>query len=460
MANFGLVAQLAPIGDLGYQVSFDGREGMVYNSKIMRISMLNTPKKFDDFDKDIRLKEFQIGYRFNPGKLGLKKLSINKRLYGVKGYSLYPGLSTGLSFVSEKNANNTIDRGDYGIHLMPSYNLNVPFCGIEFTLNSTLYFKNATSLGRFKFAPSIAFKFDGLFEILDESIDLGSSTKFHTLSTVVDKVEYTQDEKRVHYHIEENLYNKDYYYWAIGNFSGFTPRYTYTKQLPYVGRTQFVGLGYNIRFNQTAFDLIVETGKQGYASNLKRESFAHDPKPKDNGINKDSSIFAAEGQQSRIFFRYGIDIYQMVMRALSATPNNSNEQVLSKSTKTSSNRNGAFRVMGGLGAGYAIVQKPHFIYSGAQEKLNKRYLEKPDLLHNSFNDPTKSKSGFIGHGFISVEYGLVCFEWSTTLLFNGPLSTSGTLRNFSISYIFPMYRIKKAYKDIKAQKEYMEENAE
>lgn len=458
-----LAAQHVPVGTAGWQFGPKGSQGFVMNAKNLRISQLNSRVfNSNSYLEDVRTKQNQVLYRFtnpflrNSGK-GLLK---NTRKLGMMGYSMYPSMAVGMAWTVEQSATSDWSRDDAGIAIVPSFNIALPFTEIEFNLNGTYYFKGSTSLGKFQFQPSIGFKFDGLFEMLGHDVDLKSETDLVTYKMVVDDIQYLTDKTVVSYHYATGVKTQQYYSWTVEAFGGLTPRYTFTRPMPYVGKTEFIGLGYSLRALNSGFDIIAETGKQGYASMLNYPAYTYDPEPESAAIAKDSGRFSAVGRQTRIYARYSIDLKELLFSMISQSPD-PGETVISKSTTkfAAAKKSNAFRVMGGVGVGYAWVKKPEFVYDDARVALDKRFDENPDMLHNAWNDPQKAKSGLLVHYFVAVEFGVMGVEWGTTQLKDSPLSSSGPYRNISVYYTLPISKIAVNWKSVKEEKRKLAERA-
>lgn len=461
--NIYLFAQQVPVGTAGWQISPNGSQGFVMNSKNLRISQL-TSKVFNSntYLQDVRTKQNQILYRFTKPFLTEKNtaFSVNKRKLGMMGYSIYPSLAVGIAWAKEQSANSDLERDDAGFALVPALNLALPFSEIEINFNTTYYFNGNTSLGKFKFQPTIGFKADGLFEMLGHDVELKSQTDMVTMKTVVDKVDYTTEKTTISYHYQVDAKSNQYYSWTVLGFGGITPRYTFTRPMPYVGKTEMLGIGYNLRGMNSGLDFIAETGKQGYASMLNSPAYTYDPEPEGAKIAEDSGRFSSVGTQTRLFARYSIDLKELLFNFLSSTPD-PGETVLSKNTTKfgASKKSNAFRVMGGIGFGYAWVKKPEFVYEGARAALDKRFEENPDMLHNGWNDPQKIKSGVLVHYFVAIEFGVMGIEWGTTQLRSSPLSNSGAYKNIALYYTFPLGKIASNLKGIREAKRKLIERA-
>lgn len=459
---FAIWAQHIPVGTAGWQLGPKGFQGYVLNSRNWRVAQLTSPVyNSHGYLGDVRTKQNQILYRIANPLLpkSPKSLFLNRRKLGIAGYSFYPSIAAGLAWVKEQSANSDLSVEDAGISIVPSLNLALPFSEIEFNLNTTYYFKGRTSLGKFNFQPTIGFKVDGLFEMLGHDVDLKSSTELTTLSTVIDDVKYNGDgTKTISYHYAVNTKRNEYYSWTILAFGGLTPRYTFTRPMPYIGKTEMLGLGYNLRGMNSGLDIIAETGNVGYASMAAYPAYTYDPVPQDRSIAEDSGLFSSVGKQTRVFARYSIDLKELLFGLLSQQPD-PGETVLAKSTTkfAASKKSNAFRVMGGIGFGYAWVQKPKFIYEGAEAAMEKKLFENPDMLHNGWNDPRKIKNGLVVHYFVAIEFGVMGVEWGTTQLRSTPLSAGKPYSTISLYYTFPIIKMYDNYKGIKqARKKLLE----
>lgn len=458
--QFKLQAQLLPLGTGGWQRSLDGRQGFVYESHNLRINQLSKTLFKNDDLKEFKLAETQVMFRITPYTMGMrknpeaaiKKLTLNRRKHGIFGCSVYPQINVGLTFLKEftKVNSNYQASSVTGLVVTPGYNIALPFCVVEANLNTTYYFKNTNAFGRFHFTPSIGFKFDGLLELLDVETELGQQSieaidrkiVDNTSSTSRREGDYIVTTTTTNFHYELEVDNREYYYRSVSNFGGLTLRYLKGRNVAWSGNTTMFGIGYTTRFNMAGLDAILEHGTQGYSSSLVAPIYTYRPELADIDIDKQSNEFAAEGTQTRLFARYSFDALQVIMRYLnrksSATGGDRSRGV--KTTK-GSQRNGAFRMMAGIGLGYAFVQKPVFLSNTAQQKKNDWFAANPEILRYAPNDATRTKSGFLYHAFLAIEFGVIGIEWSMTPLFDSPLSTTGRYSDFTVHYTIPIRKI-------------------
>ena len=463
-------AQLVPLGTAGWQSSLDGRQGITYESNNFKFNFLGKTENKNDLLNEKRQNEFQFLYRLTPYTMGLrknpdakiKKLTINKRTDGIYGYSIYPQINMGLTFLSgyDKSINARQSSG-WGITLNPSYNLALPYVVIEAGLNGSYYFKSTSSSGKFRVTPTLSLKFDGLLELLESDVELGQQTDEAISRQIVDNtsVSYKRDgdyeikTTTTQFHYELEMDSRAYYYRTVANFGGISLRYTKGRDIIWSGNTKMFSLAYTKRFNMTGLDFIVDHGTQGYSSSLQNPTYTYKPETTDLNIDQNSSEFIAEGTATRIYGRYSFDALQLFMRfANKKSAANKGDVSLSKTTKTGSNKNGALRVMAGIGLGYAFIEKPKFIFDQAQAKKDAWFAANPDILRNAQNDPTRTKSGFLYHAFVSIEFGVIGVEWGFTPMFNAPLSTTGKFSDFTVNYTLPIKRIVKSVRKIKAQR--------
>ncbi len=420
-------AQIAPQGSMGFQVNTLGR-GFLMESKNFRYGLLFAP---ENADAKLFKHNFEIRYAFQQ-----ENLSKGTRFAGFKGWSVYPQIAGGLTLFSEGNALDNKLSKSWGLTATPSLNFTLPFCVFELGAQTNFYFKNNTSQGKFSFIPTLSVRLDGLLEVLDpELTNAGNYGKFVT--TKVGETRSTTDNGYMRTTTVTSFYETEYktfsyVYKSINPFSGITPRFTYSDE-KYAGKTQMYGIGYYYRFSQFMLDGILETGTQGYASELTKPVFIQKPKIEDNPINKDSSQFNATSKQTRIFVRTGIDVHHFLKRLILGVP-----ESVSRPTPL-------VRVMGGGGIGYAFTSAPTYINEAANLAKDEQMNSMPDLWRNPINDARRTENGLLYHGFFSFEFGVVSFEMSYTWLAKSPLSMGA--RNFVISYTLPLVQLNEKRKE-------------
>lgn len=423
-------AQIAPIGSLGLQATQEGK-GLLLETKSFRFGTL-----FNEANAVQPFQEFKLEYRY---AFQQKKISYGTRYAGIRGWSIFPQIAGGI--MTRREEDNVTKKlvADYGIVLTPSINIAIPFGVIELGGQTQFLFKGNTTREKFNFVPTLGIRLDGLFEMLDpEMTNTGKYGSFVT--TKVGETRSTSDNgyqktTRITSYYKTEYKEYDYYYKSINAFHGLTPRYTVSNR-PFAGKSQMLGLGYFYRFKQNCLDVIVENGTHGYASEMNDQVFIQNVENKENRINKDANRFIAEGRQTRIYARFGYDVHHMLKRFFSGafTAN------LDKPTP-------AFRVLGGLGFGYAFVEKPRFVNEGADQLKDEQFKNAPDLWRNPINDVRRTKSGWMYHAFLTVEYGVVSLECSYSILLNSPLSRGGI--NMGVSYTLPLSLMKKHYQEYK-----------
>lgn len=416
-------SQIAPWGSLGFQINSLGK-GYVMESKLFRYGLL---LEHDNAESKISKHNFEMRYAFQQ-----EQVSLGTRFGGFSGWSIYPQITGGMTLFNEENKSTLIKGKSWGLTATPSINVTLPFCLIELGAQTNFYFKGkATSQGKFSFIPTVSFRFDGLFEVLDpEFTNAGSYGKY--VNTIVGSKVSVSDNgyqrtttTTTYYKTEYKVF--DYTYKTISPFFGLTPRFTYSDEL-YSGKTQMYGLGYFFRFDQFLFDGIIETGKQGYASELTNPVLIQKPKVKDNPINKNAAQFNATSQQTRFYVRTGLDLHHFVKRLILGVP-----ESVSRPTPL-------LRFMGGMGLGYAITSSPTYINPDAAAIKDEQLSSSPDIWRHPYNDARRTANGLLYHTFLSLEFGVVSFEFSKTWLAKSPLSAGA--RNFVVSYTIPLHLIK------------------
>jgi hypothetical protein len=470
MYSVSLNAQLVPLGTAGINSSLDGRTGITFESNNLKFNFLSKSQNKGDLLQEKKQNEFQLLYAINPYTMGLrknpnakiKKLTANKRTCGLFGYSAYPQINLGFSVLSDYDYSKQINQSSgWGLTLNPSYNLALPYVIIEAGLNGSYYFSSTPSSGKFRFTPTLGLKFDGLLELLESEMELGQQTDELINRMIVDKTsvkyeragDYEFKTTTTSYHYELEMESRAYYYRTVADFGGLALRRTKGRDVIWSGNTDMFSVGYVGRFKQTGLDVILDFGTKGYSSSLQNPTYTFRPEDTDLAVDETSSEFIAEGKITQVYARYSFDAWQMLMRALFKVGNKgAGDVTVARKTKRGSNKNGAFRVMAGIGLGYALIEKPKFIFDNAQAKKDAWFAANPDILRNAQNDPTRTTSGFLYHAFLSVEFGVIGVEWGFTPLFNAPLTTTGKFSDFTVNYTLPLRRIAKVAKQLKAKR--------
>jgi hypothetical protein len=422
-------AQIAPGGSAGVQLNSLGR-GYLFETKNFRLGLLQP----HHLENGSFLKP-SVEYRY---AFQQEKLSMGTRFGGFSGWSIYPQISGGLTIFNEKPIGQNTQQKSWGLIATPSVNFTLPFCVFEIGAQTNFYFNNTTSEGKFSFLPTVSLRLDGLMEVLDpELTNAGSYGKYVTTQTgqsssTSDYGSYKVTTTTTYYKTEYKTFS--YVYKSINPFMGITPRFSYADE-SYAGMTKMYGLGWFYRFSQFMLDAIVETGTQGYASEMNKPVYIQEPNVKENDINTESSIFNATGQQTRMYVRTGIDVHHFLKRLFMGVP-----ETVSRPTPL-------WRIMGGVGFGYGFASKPTYINPEANQLKDEQMEAYPDLWRNPVNDVRRTTNGLIVHSFFSLEFGVVSFEWSNTWLANSPLSRGA--RNFGVSYTIPISQILEKSKEFK-----------
>ncbi len=419
-----LHAQVAPFGTIGFVQSSVGNKGFVMETKYARFTQLR-----NSLDLSNQFTQTAMELRLVINKA---PFAMGNRAYGIRGWSMYPQFSIG--GVRRNGIDKKFSGNSWGIVASPGINIALPYLVIEANIQSTYYFKNYAGGRKLFFTPTIGIKLDGLFEVLDvNSTNSGKYGRWETYKTGETKVRRQgYDEITTYYKTKFKI--RDYVYYSVANFGGITPRYSWANP-SFAGQTKMSGIGYNQRVGIMAIDAIFETGQQGYASHPNKRSYLYNPYPKDNsGVNRDSTAFMAEGKQTRAYLRVGVDLKNLITRF-----------TLGAAQGRTKNPTAAFRVIGGVGVGYASVKNTQYLKSDASEKMEQLFETNPDLWRSGMNDPKLTKSGLMYHAFLAFEFGVVVVELNTNVVRNAPMSAGGL--NTSVSYIIPIKKLIQKYKE-------------
>lgn len=387
------------------------------------------------------------GIQFSPRKWA----PINTRCLGVKGISMYPTFGIGMTNYRSNDLNgNSLTKKARGFGVKASWITNIPFISIE-TGIKYMRVPSIEAVGTKKniFTPFVALKFDSMFDALG----LGTSYEGTYLNTTTSTYSTTSERDIGNGYVEITRTTYTETFTTVTPYTrvvhdilfGPTLRYSFASQ-GYKGATRMPGIGASIRFGLMGIDLSADFGQIGYGSNVKK-SYLHDPYPTENqdGIDRKTSKFAAEGSANLLQTKININISGAILKMLATSGVKVAEGDGNKQNPS------AFRVNGFLGYGYAILGKPHFINGTAANDIEASYLAEPDLWVSSTNDVRMTKScNFFSFGFqlemgaISLEFGQYRFDKYKAQLGNGNYAT--------IQYTLPINKIIYAYKKTKKQK--------
>jgi hypothetical protein len=383
--------------------------------------------------------DFSIGLNFN-----IPKWNIGRRLWDISGVMLVPQIGVCYNVLSAEN------ESIKGLKVLPSLSLQLPYGAIDFRLNMDLRGGNHDFAKGLSFYPEIGIRIDGLYNIFDpEWTSNGHYEGTRTWKTVEIRTTYERDEItrelyevtiRTETHHVEN-YNFDAYARNIGPFVAIGPRLTFSNH-DFAGNTRMYGLGISGRMPMYGIDFFADYGKMGFASSFEKPEVIGEPKPKDNKINKEDYLFAGTYESGRIGGRIGFDLVESLMRLFYSAPSGS-----ASATKFT-------RIQGGIGGGYALVNKPQYDRSYAPQYLDSLTTSDYTRLTTSVNDARFGENTTFFTYFISLEVGAVAVSWENYRYKYAPLAN---VRTMTVSYMLPYNRLIKRYKNLRLMKKVMTE---
>jgi hypothetical protein len=360
----------------------------------------------------------------------IQKLIKGRRIFDIKGALMVPALSGGFGF---RRLNNNATQSVF--KLAPSISFQFPFVGIDFRLNTNISLQNKglEAAKNFSFYPEIGIKIDGLYNMMDAermtaAKGIGVYNKLSSWTTRINGIEYNL------ICIETIPYKWERNTTIVGTFTAIAPHYAF-RNFGYAGQTKMVGLGYYIRSGFLYSDLLIETGKVGFASEAKEKQTIDNYSPGPFfKVNKESNEFAGQYRMNRFYGRIGVDLFEIFAGQHAGVDFND--------TKFT-------RCAVGLGLGYAQIKGFEYEAKDGLERADKAFDADLTLLATSRNHAKFGTSGAFFTFYASIEAGALVYTVETSRYFQANLANT---TNFSVAYLFPYSRFIKKYKAIKAYK--------
>jgi hypothetical protein len=436
-----LFAQLQPKGSMGLQfgkvfgadTAFRGlQQGLSIQFKRFYFTTIGShaPLASSNLDERVEGKTqlVSLGFQHAFAKFALA----DKRIFGVRGYSIYPKAGIGYSQWSSRGFSSA------GINIHASMVLNVPFLSLDAGISSIFMWPGSNPAGRKTYLyPHVSVRMDGLFEALC------IATVYDGTRERTEVVEYSYVSRRditgaatEITSVKESYQERTAIYrMAVDPFIGIAPRYSYLN-VGYKGTTQQIGVGVSARKGQGGFDFIYSKGVIGYGAQTIK-SYLHDPFPAGSKIDKKNAQFLAEGEATLIFATMSTNLTALLYRMMGVP--------IDRGDPSDQAKPSAIRYMIGIGGGYAKLGKPHFISDVDNAAMDQIFIDEPDRWQSSATDPRLSKSGWFLSTMFSIEYGVVCFRFEN-LYFDKYLANLASGKMYTITYIIPIGPISRAYK--------------
>jgi hypothetical protein len=203
--------------------------------------------------------ETALGYNAYLGaNIPFTKLEFGKREYGIKGFLVVPFMAGDLGLTG-------IDgRKSFQLTAAPGISLQLPYTLIDFRLNTSFAFNNVPGLLKYKvlFAPTIAFQFDGLWDVMDPHLEFdGHYEGVNSSTTYSDHVETTSTEiiTTTTATTTYTPYSSDVYRFDVGPYITLGPRMCYWN-LKKGNTCLMAGIVQSGRAHGFGYDLIAEKG--------------------------------------------------------------------------------------------------------------------------------------------------------------------------------------------------------
>ncbi len=378
--------------------------------------------------------QYYLGGSFPLGKLG-----VGKRVVGTKGILLMPVLGGGYSYL--KMGDLTASQ----VYAAPGLSLQLPYVLIDLRAMGVYTLDKeetpAAALKGFTFQPQLTLQFDGLWDVFDpkKSYDGHANGVNTSTSRTLVSSDANYDTYRVT--TTSTPYDFDMYVTGGESFLAVTPRVSGGFNNATRGNTVMGGLGLSGRTYAFSADAFVEYGQLGVSSAWSTAPTADNPTPRDGEINSADLRFGGSRTAGRGMVRLGIDLMSLLQH-MGVHSDGGGEGA----TKF-------FRVTGGYGAGYGIVNGPLTMMNPNQtEALNALFTPQPlsngqvingSLPQNEFSDPRLGRNGYASQWYFQVEAGVASISFEKNYYRNNPLANGNTI---TVSYLFPYKLVKEARK--------------
>ncbi len=397
------------------------------------------------FKDTVAFNDLNIGANF-----AFKKLSVGRRLWDIKGILLSPQIGATYNRLY-------FDGKAYsGIKIIPSASLQFPYFAIDARLNVDIRgTKSNPNLKGFAVYPEIGFRLDGLYNIFDptwvqnghyEGTKTWNEVSYRTESsvernldgsmTIYETTIKTTTTKTENYNFDDMARN-------VGPFLAVGPRVCFNNQV-YSGKTFMAGIGYHARMPMFGADFTVDFGKLGFASSYQNKETISNPKPSKNKINKNDIRFTGTYNATRIGGRGSVDLIDVLTKLYYR---GHSEDAGKKATKFT-------RIIGGVGGGYAIVSKPHFDRSYANQYFDSLYTADYTALTTPYNAAKYGENTPFFTWFVCLEVGAVqcSVEW-----YRYKYAPLANVQTITIGYMLPYKRIIKRFRTLKTMKQQLKD---
>lgn len=389
------------------------------------------------------VRSWSLGINYPISALGLGRAN------STKGIRLVPFIAADFGHSGFKDyASNTKLADAFHLTVAPGYRLKLPYFIVEARLNTTVnmltetkYHPNTiviTSTGdlvkekSFKtlnFTPSISIILDGLFSKFNPEhsrisgsmavYDNISTEKFYTTETYnsqtgkMEKDGLYKTETTYKYHVESvTLPIND-----IGAFIGVGPRLLFKPAAnnSYHMPSIMGGIGAHARIKLFSFDLNVDKGKAGFASQANT-----------NGkIMKSQTIGKGTFDMTNATANIGVDIGPVLLAMLGIVAKRNGETPY-------------FNISGGYIIGYSFIGS--YMYNDAKVGSDyQNYFKTNPDQSTKYNNADLNTSGMVNGWYIGADVGAVGFRYEFNKYKNAPLARCAY---YTISYKYPLLRSK------------------
>lgn len=360
----------------------------------------------------------------------IQKWMKGKRVFDIRGALIVPAVSAGIGF---RNTSNNASQTVFKVN--PSVSLQLPYVGVDFRLNTdySMGNKGLFATKDFTIYPEIGIKLDGLYNLMDaERMTVASGVEYKWVETSRRRVSETS-----RYTFDVVTYESMPFKWQrnatiVGSFTAVGPHVAF-RNFAYAGQTRMFGLGYYIRSGYFYSDVIVETGKIGFAAAAEEaqtiDNYTPGPFYK---VNKERSDWSGQYKVNRYFARFGLDLFEVF-----AGPNAGVEIDDTKFTRWAL----------GLGVGYAQIKGFQYDDPTSLSAADAAFNADLSLLATSRNHAKFGESGAMITFYTSLEAGALVYTIESSRYFRANLANT---TNFSVAYLFPYSRYMKKHAAIKA----------
>ena len=449
----------------GFRAARSDWRGLNYRYYFVEIGTMRGRAAYPEM-QGLTYQDVRVNHTYLGGYAPLGFLSAGHRRLGIQGALLYPFLAGGIAktrFLGHYGgAGNTQppDNSVFSYYVAPGLSLQLPYCTVEARLQGTHYgtsakYPNAPVQG-WQWQPTLNLQFDLLADIFQPRLVTAAHVSGYAPRSTWSASGSTATRTTTYKSTSVDLVMSD-----VGPFTALVPRYTWSGNQTWRGRTQLGGLGWSARTGTLALDAWADVGQRGVASSFETLATEDDPVPKERKVNETDDQFAGTRLGGRVMARAGLDIYPVLktMLLLSgfADPNggaikDASGHTIVEATQPDIDPNsrlnlggntGFFRVIVGLGAGGAYAGPVTFQHPEQAANLDRKFGpgNPSHFVLNRYTDPRLGKYAVALQAYASVEAGCATFSIERTSYTFDELGKETTL---SVAWLLPMRRLRSA----------------